>query len=172
MVKNWKGSCCCGPRYGSCGYLTSSNGFFIGLPLTLVFVYRSEEKRITEKDNVPLPKNKWPKQITNSLVVQLIQAEKDVHKALLLFHSATAEYSNGFRHDHKTFGLMISRLVTVNQFRPAEGMLERMKQENCEVTEDIFLTLCKGYGRVHSPLDVIRVFRKMEDFQLRPPYNT
>ncbi|XP_027338626.1 pentatricopeptide repeat-containing protein At5g46100 [Abrus precatorius] len=111
---------------------------------------------------------KWPKQITNSVVEHLIRVEKDVHKALLLFDSATAEYSNGFRHDHKTFGLMISRLVTVNQFRSAEGMLERMKQENCMVTEDIFLTICRGYGRVHRPLDAIRVFHKMEDFQLNP----
>lgn len=115
---------------------------------------------------------KWPKQITNSLVEKLIQAEKDIHKAVRMFDSATAEYSNGFRHDHKTFGLMISRLVAVNQFRSAEGMLERMKQENCGVTEDIFLTICRGYGRVHRPLDAIRVFHKMEDFQLRPTQKT
>ncbi|XP_004485837.1 pentatricopeptide repeat-containing protein At5g46100 [Cicer arietinum] len=111
---------------------------------------------------------KWPKQITNSLVEQLIKAEKDIHKAILMFDSATAEYTNGFSHDDRTFGAMISRLVSVNQFRPAEGMLERMKQEDCNVTEDIFLTICRGYGRVHRPLDAIRVFHKMEDFQLRP----
>lgn len=111
---------------------------------------------------------KWPKQITNSLVVQLIKAEKDVHKAVNMFDSATAEYSNGFRHDHESFGLVISKLVTVNQFRSAEGMLERMMQENCKVTEDILLTICRGYGRVHRPLDAIRVFHKMKGFQLRP----
>lgn len=111
---------------------------------------------------------KWPKQITTSLVEQLIKAEKDIHKAVLLFDSATAEYSNGFRHDHKTFGLMISKLVSVNQFRSAEEMLERMKEENCNITEDNFLAICRGYGRVHKPLDAVRVFHKMEDFQLRP----
>ncbi|XP_014515199.1 pentatricopeptide repeat-containing protein At5g46100 [Vigna radiata var. radiata] len=111
---------------------------------------------------------KWPKQITNSLVVQLIKAEKDVHKAVAIFDSATAEYSNGFRHDHETFSLIISRLVAVNQFRTAEGMLERMKQEDCKVTEDILLTISRGFGRVHRPLDAVRVFHKMEDFQLRP----
>ncbi|XP_058771549.1 pentatricopeptide repeat-containing protein At5g46100 [Vicia villosa] len=111
---------------------------------------------------------KWPKQITNSLVEQLIKAEKDISKAVLMFDSATDEYTNGFRHDHKTFGAMIYRLVSVNQFRPAEGMLERMKQEECKVDEDIFLTICRGYGRVHRPLDAIRVFYKMENFQLRP----
>jgi pentatricopeptide repeat protein len=111
---------------------------------------------------------KWPKQITNSLVEQLIKAEKDVNKAVVMFDSATDEYKNGFRHDHKTYGAMIYRLVSVNQFRPAEGMLERMKEEDCEVTEDIFLTICRGYGRVHRPLDAIRVFHKMEKFQLSP----
>lgn len=110
---------------------------------------------------------KWPKQITSSLVEQLIKAEKDINKAVLMFDSATAEYSNGFRHDHTTFGVMISRLVAANQFRSAEGLLERMKQENCVVTEDILLTICRGYGRVHRPLDAIRVFHKMEDFQLK-----
>ncbi|KAK7246451.1 hypothetical protein RIF29_41319 [Crotalaria pallida] len=111
---------------------------------------------------------KWPKQITNSLVEQLIQAEKDIHKAVNIFDTATAEYSNGFRHDHNTYGLMIYKLVTVNQFRSAEGMLERMKHENCKVTEDLFLTICRAYGRVHRPLDATRVFHKMEDFQLKP----
>lgn len=111
---------------------------------------------------------KWPKQITTSLVEQLIKAERDIHKALLIFDSATAEYNNGFRHDHITFGLMISRLVSVNQFRSAEGMLYRMKEEDCKVTEDLLLTLCRAYGRVHRPLDAIRIFHKMSDFQLRP----
>lgn len=111
---------------------------------------------------------KWPKQITATLVEQLIQAERDIKKALLIFDSASAEYTNGFRHDHTTFSLMISRLVTANQFRSAEGMLHRMKEEKCEVTEDILLTICRGYGRVHKPLDAIRIFRKMADYQLRP----
>ncbi|KAE9594965.1 hypothetical protein Lal_00041213 [Lupinus albus] len=111
---------------------------------------------------------KWPKQVTSSLVEQLIQGEKDINKAIHIFDTATAEYSNGFRHDHNTFGLMISKLVTVNQFRSAESMLERMKHENCKVTEDLFLTICRAYGRVHRPLDAMRVFHKMEDFQLKP----
>lgn len=111
---------------------------------------------------------KWPKQITTSLVEQLIKAERDIHKALMIFDSATAEYNNGFRHDQNTFGLMISRLVSVNQFRSAEGMLHRMKEENCELTEDILLTICRAYGRVHRPLDAVRIFRGMADFQLKP----
>ena len=111
---------------------------------------------------------KWPKQITTSFVEQLIKAERDIHKAIVIFDSATAEYSNGFRHDHTTFGLMISRLASVNQFRLAEGMLHRMKEENCEVTEDLLLTICRAYGRVHRPLDAVRIFRGMVEFQLRP----
>ncbi|KAK4259757.1 hypothetical protein QN277_006057 [Acacia crassicarpa] len=111
---------------------------------------------------------KWPKQITTSLVEQLIKAERDIHKALMIFDSATAEYKNGFRHDHNTFGLMISRLASANQFRAAEGMLHRMKEENCNVTEDKLLTICRAYGRVHRSLDAIRIFRGMVDFQLRP----
>ncbi|PON67224.1 Tetratricopeptide-like helical domain containing protein [Parasponia andersonii] len=111
---------------------------------------------------------KWSKNITPSQVEQLIRAEKDVQKAILIFDSATAEYTNGFRHDHNTFGLMISRLVSANQFRSAEALLGRMKEEKCDVKEDIFLSICRAYGRVHRPLDAIRVFHKMEDFQCKP----
>ncbi|KAB1201087.1 hypothetical protein CJ030_MR0G005143 [Morella rubra] len=111
---------------------------------------------------------KWSKQITPSIVEQLIQAERDVQKAILIFDSATAEYANGFRHDHNTFGRMISKLVSANQFRSAEELLNRMKEEKCNITEDIFLSLCRAYGRVHRPLDVIRVFNKMENFQCKP----
>ncbi|KAI5657178.1 hypothetical protein M9H77_25971 [Catharanthus roseus] len=111
---------------------------------------------------------KWPKQITASLVEQLIRAEKDLHKAIVVFDTATAEYSNGFRHDQTTFGLMISRLLSVNQFSSAEAMLERMKDENCKITEDIFLSIYRAYGRVHKPLEVIRVFQMMKKYNCQP----
>ncbi|KAF4386299.1 hypothetical protein G4B88_003516 [Cannabis sativa] len=111
---------------------------------------------------------KWSKNITSSQVEQMIRAEKDIKKAILVFDSATAEFVNGFRHDHNTFGLMISKLVSSNQFRLAEAMLGRMKEEKCDIKENIFMSICRGYGRVHKPLDAIRVFHKMEDFQCKP----
>ncbi|KAJ8761130.1 hypothetical protein K2173_000809 [Erythroxylum novogranatense] len=111
---------------------------------------------------------KWPKKITPSLVVKLIRAEKDLQKAKLLFDSATAEYSNGFKHDHTTFGVMISKLVSANQFRPAEELLSRMKEEQCRIREDIFRCIFLGYGRVHRPLDVIRLFEMMGEFECKP----
>lgn len=111
---------------------------------------------------------KWSKQITPSKVEQLLRAERDLRKAKIIFDSASAEYSNGFRHDHTTFGVMISKLVSANEFRPAEEMLNRMKEEKCRITEEIFLSICRGYGRVHMPLDAIRVFHKMNDFGCKP----
>ncbi|KAF5742307.1 hypothetical protein HS088_TW09G00351 [Tripterygium wilfordii] len=111
---------------------------------------------------------KWSKQITSSQVEQLIHAEKDVTKATLIFDSATAEYSNGFRHDCRTFGVMISKLTSANQFRLAENLLDRMKEEKCAIAEDIFLTICRAFGRVHKPLDAVRVFHKMNDFSCKP----
>ncbi|CAN0853194.1 Pentatricopeptide repeat-containing protein At5g46100 [Linum grandiflorum] len=106
---------------------------------------------------------KWSKKLTTSQVQQLIRAEKDVNKALRIFDSATAEYSNGYKHDHSTFHIMISKLLSVNQFKPAEEMLNRMKMEKCEITEEILLSVCRAYGRVHRSVDVVRIFRMMED---------
>ncbi|KAM7510799.1 hypothetical protein LguiB_009674 [Lonicera macranthoides] len=111
---------------------------------------------------------KWPKQITASLVQQLIRAEKDLQKAILVFDAAAAEYANGFRHDNNSFGLMISRLLSANQFKPAEDLLDRMKDEKCLITEDIFLSVCRAYGRVHKPHDVIRIFQKMKEYDCEP----
>ncbi|CAK9181861.1 unnamed protein product [Ilex paraguariensis] len=111
---------------------------------------------------------KWPKQITTSLVEQLIRAEKDLQKATLVFDAATAEYTNGYRHDHSTFGLMISRLLSTNQFSSAEDLLNRMKDEKCKITEDIFLSICRAYGRVHKPLDAIKIFQKMKEYECEP----
>ncbi|PPD77293.1 hypothetical protein GOBAR_DD25779 [Gossypium barbadense] len=111
---------------------------------------------------------KWSKKITSSQVVHLIKAERNVDKALAIFDLATAEYANGFRHDHSTFGVIINRLVSANKFGPAEDLLDRMKEEKCDVREDIFLSICRGYGRVHRPLDAMRVFGKMKDFQCEP----
>ncbi|VFQ89488.1 unnamed protein product [Cuscuta campestris] len=106
---------------------------------------------------------KWPKEITTGLVEQLIKAEKDIHKAVLIFDAASAEYSNGFRHDHTTFRTIIQRLLSANRFASAEEMLARMVKEKCKVTEDVFLSLYRAYGRVHKPLDVVRVFQNMKD---------
>ncbi|KAL8113054.1 hypothetical protein AgCh_020399 [Apium graveolens] len=107
---------------------------------------------------------KWPKKISRSLVEQLIRAEKDPQKALVIFDAAAAEYANGYKHDHNTFGLMISRLLSANQFRPAEDLLNRMKDEKCQFTEDTFLSICRAYGRVHKPGEVIRIFQKMKEY--------
>ncbi|XP_031286833.1 pentatricopeptide repeat-containing protein At5g46100-like [Pistacia vera] len=111
---------------------------------------------------------KWSKQITPAQVVQLIRAEKDVNKALVIFDSATAEYANGFKHDEATFGLMISRLVSANHFKQAEDLLDRMKKESCNIKENILLSICRGYGRVHRPVDAIRVFHRMKEFECEP----
>lgn len=111
---------------------------------------------------------KWPREVTAAFVEQLIRAEKDVQKAVLIFDAATAEYSNGFRHDRSTFGLIISRLLSANHFNLAEEMLVRMKDESCKITEDIFLSVYRAYGRVHKPLEVIRVFQKMKEFDCEP----
>ncbi|KAL0397445.1 UNVERIFIED_CONTAM: Pentatricopeptide repeat-containing protein [Sesamum calycinum] len=90
---------------------------------------------------------KWPKQITSCFVERLICSEKDLDKAISIFDAATAEYSNGFRHDHNTFGLMIRRLLSANKFVLAEDMLVRMKQEKCDMSEDIFLSIYRAYDR-------------------------
>ncbi|CAH9123634.1 unnamed protein product [Cuscuta epithymum] len=111
---------------------------------------------------------KWPKEITTCLVQQLIKAEKDIHKALLIFDAATAEYTNGFRHDHTTFGMVVSRLLSANRFKSAEDMLTRMKEEKCMITEDVFLSLYRAYGRVHKPLDVVRIFQTMKGYNCEP----
>ncbi|XP_010518774.1 PREDICTED: pentatricopeptide repeat-containing protein At5g46100 [Tarenaya hassleriana] len=111
---------------------------------------------------------KWSQTITPAQVVKLMRAEKDVEKATSIFNSATAEYANGFCHDQSSFGYMVLRLVSANKFRAAEDLVERMKKESCVINEDILLSICRGYGRVHRPLDSLRVFHKMKDFGCNP----
>ncbi|KAL5989490.1 hypothetical protein ACLOJK_010382 [Asimina triloba] len=111
---------------------------------------------------------RWSKKITPAQVEQLIRAERDIRKALLVFDSATAEYANGYRHDRTTFGVIISRLAAANQFKPAEQLLSRMQDEKCAISEGIFLSLFRAYGKAHKPLDALRVFRKMKEFGCEP----
>ncbi|KAK3431536.1 hypothetical protein EUGRSUZ_E03340 [Eucalyptus grandis] len=99
------------------------------------------------------PRIKWSNKITTSQVEQLVRAERDVQWAMLVFDSATAEHSNGFCHDEKTF---------------TEKLLQRMKEQQCNLTEDIFLSICRGCGRVHGPLDSLRIFQTMNCFQCKP----
>ncbi|KAL0692930.1 hypothetical protein Bca4012_060110 [Brassica carinata] len=107
---------------------------------------------------------KWSKDITPSQVIKLMRAEKDVEKLITVFDSATLEYANGFLHDQSSFGYMVSRLVSANKFKEAEDLVARMKSENCAVSEDVLLSICRGYGRVHRPFDSLRVFHKMKDY--------
>eukprot|EP01018_Ginkgo_biloba_P026049 Gb_23263 [translate_table: standard] len=111
---------------------------------------------------------KWPKQITPEHVLDMIKAERDVRKALGIFNSATGEYPNGFKHNQATFGLMIARLACAGQFVAAESLLQRMNHEKCQCTEEIFVTLSRAYGRAHKPLEALRTFHKMKDFQCKP----
>lgn len=111
---------------------------------------------------------KWPKQINPDFVSQLIRAERDVRKALDIFNSATGEYPNGFKHNESTFGLMIGRLASSGQFAAAESLLQRMDEEKCQCPEDIFITMCRAYGQAHMPLEALRTFHKMKEFQCKP----
>lgn len=50
---------------------------------------------------------------------------------------------DSFKHDVATFGLMISRLVSANQLKQAEDLLDRMKKESCK-TKKIYCSLFVG----------------------------
>ncbi|CAN8245931.1 unnamed protein product [Cochlearia groenlandica] len=113
---------------------------------------------------------KWSKDITPSQVIKLMRAEKNVEKSIAVFDSATGEYANGFLHDQCTFGYMVSRLVSANKFKAAEDLVVRMKFENCAISEEILLSICRRYGRVHRPFDSLRVFHKMKDFDCDPSH--
>ncbi|GKB18565.1 pentatricopeptide repeat-containing protein [Tanacetum coccineum] len=111
---------------------------------------------------------KWPKQVTTALVEQLIKAERNVEKALIEFDSASAEYAHGFRHDEKTYEVIVMKLLYANEFRRVEDIVERMRKDECKVTDDIFLVMCRTYGRVHKPHDVMRIFQKMKEYKCEP----
>ncbi|CAH8353452.1 unnamed protein product [Eruca vesicaria subsp. sativa] len=45
-----------------------------------------------------------------------------------------------------------------------------MKIENCLVSEDVLLSICRGYVRVHRPFHSLRVFHKTKDFDCDPTH--
>ncbi|KAF9596458.1 hypothetical protein IFM89_012163 [Coptis chinensis] len=63
---------------------------------------------------------------------------------------------------------MISRLASANQFKAAEELVDRMKNEKCSFTEEIFLSMFRAYGRAHKPNDVLRVFNMMKEYKFEP----
>ncbi|KAK9058608.1 hypothetical protein SSX86_023450 [Deinandra increscens subsp. villosa] len=60
------------------------------------------------------------------------------------------------------------KLLSANQFKRAEDLVDRMRKEECKVTEDILLSICRAYGRVHKPHDMMRVFEKMKEYECEP----
>ncbi|XP_072956709.1 uncharacterized protein [Typha angustifolia] len=103
---------------------------------------------------------RWPKQLTAAHVYRLIRAEPNIHKALLLFDSATAEYPNGFRHDLHTLTLISSRLASSGLFSRALSLLSRASADlGLPASESAFLSLIRALGRAHRPLDALRLFR-------------
>ncbi|KAK1268795.1 Pentatricopeptide repeat-containing protein [Acorus gramineus] len=110
------------------------------------------------------PPLKWTSEITPAQVYALIRSERDIHKALLIFDSASATPS--FTHDTSTFSLMLSRLASSHQFRPAERLLRLMSPPPSAST---LHPLLLAYGRAHRPLDALRLFRSMRDsFRCEP----
>ncbi|MQL80849.1 hypothetical protein Taro_013303, partial [Colocasia esculenta] len=111
---------------------------------------------------------KWTKHIAPPQVFQMIRAERDVRKALLIFDSATAEYPSGFRHDSRTFALVISRLTVAGQIARAEALLSRMRDEGCGLCEEAFLPVILGHARARRPLEALRVFGRMDELGCPP----
>ncbi|KAH0464428.1 hypothetical protein IEQ34_007214 [Dendrobium chrysotoxum] len=120
------------------------------------------------------PAIKWTAPPAPSHVLQLIRSERDIQKALLIFESASNEYSSGYRHDHSTFALMATRLAASGLHRPAESLLSRAFSELGDPpAEPSFLPLIRAYSRAHLPLDALRLFRRMtSDFLLRPSHRS
>ncbi|GJV26599.1 pentatricopeptide repeat-containing protein [Tanacetum coccineum] len=52
--------------------------------------------------------------------------------------------------------------------RRAEDIVERMRKDECKITNDIFLVMCRAYRRVHKPHDVMRIFQKMKEYECEP----
>ncbi|KAG1346776.1 pentatricopeptide repeat-containing protein [Cocos nucifera] len=117
---------------------------------------------------------RWTKEITPAQVLQLIRAEPDPRKALLIFDSATAEYPSGFRHDLPTFSLMATRLAAAGLLPAAESLLERVPSElGRPPSEASFLVLLRAHGRAHRPLDALRLFRQAPTrFRLHPSHRS
>ncbi|KAG6490899.1 pentatricopeptide repeat-containing protein At5g46100-like [Zingiber officinale] len=102
---------------------------------------------------------RWTKEITNSQVIGLIQAEPDPRKALLIFDSATAEYPSGFRHDAATFALLSTRLAAAGLLPDAFSLLSRIPSELGHAPpEPAFAALLRAHGRYRRPLDALRLF--------------
>lgn len=120
------------------------------------------------------PAIKWAAPLAAPHVLQLIRAERDVQKALLIFDSASGEYSSGYRHDHSTFALMAARLAAAGLPRPAESLLSRASSELGDPpAEPSFLPLIRAYSRARLPIDALRLFRRMtSDFLLRPSHRS
>ncbi|GKA85319.1 pentatricopeptide repeat-containing protein, partial [Tanacetum coccineum] len=64
----------------------------------------------------------------------------------ILLQDIGIEYAHGFRHDEKTYGVIVMKLLYANEFRRAEDIVERMRKDECKVTDDIFLVMCRAYG--------------------------
>ncbi|GJU70671.1 pentatricopeptide repeat-containing protein [Tanacetum coccineum] len=86
----------------------------------------------------------------------------------ILLQDIGTEYAHGFLHDEKTYGVIVMKLLYANEFRRAEDIVERMRKDECKVTDDIFLVMCRAYGRMHKPHDVMRIFQKMKEYECEP----
>ncbi|KMZ71303.1 Pentatricopeptide repeat [Zostera marina] len=112
---------------------------------------------------------RWTNQITPAQVLHLIRTEPDTRKALLIFNSATDEYSNGYCHDHQTFSCIISRLASSNLFSDALHLLTSPLKLPLPFPEPAFLSLLHAYSRAHRPHQTLLLFRRMiSEFQCRP----
>lgn len=109
--------------------------------------------------------------LTSTEIVKLLQPIKDPLLALRIFNRAAQR--SDYVPSEAVYSAVINKLAYVGQFDSIELLLERMKREHCECTDDFFFNLIKIFAhKAGNHNKGLRILFGMRDFDCWPTVRT
>eukprot|EP00252_Welwitschia_mirabilis_P011145 TRINITY_DN25045_c0_g1_i2.p1 TRINITY_DN25045_c0_g1~~TRINITY_DN25045_c0_g1_i2.p1 ORF type:complete len:499 (-),score=54.23 TRINITY_DN25045_c0_g1_i2:796-2292(-) len=145
-----------------CKSSSSSSAIWIS-PLS--FLPGSRPRPQTRRKALQTPKSET-KYLTHAEIINLINSEPDLQKALDIFNSASKQ--RGFSHNYDTFKTLIMKLARAGKFKAVEGLLNQMQIVGCRCREGLFLFLIKCFCKAKMPEKSKRILYRMRTFNVKP----
>jgi pentatricopeptide repeat protein len=103
----------------------------------------------------------FPKSLSPKRVLNLLKAERNPHSALALFDSATRH--PGYAHSPSVFHYILRRLVDQRLVAHVGRVVELIRTQKCQCSEDVALTVIKAYAKSSMPDKALDVFQRMDE---------
>ncbi|KAL8140640.1 hypothetical protein V2J09_006661 [Rumex salicifolius] len=104
-----------------------------------------------------------PNPLSPRLLLKLLKSQKNSHAALSLFDAATTQRASSYAHTPDVYHYIFRRLSEPRLVGHVSRVLELIRAQRCECSEDVALAAIKAYSKNSMVEQALDVFKRMRE---------